>query len=273
MKCPYCDDNIHPMAKFCPKCGLPLKEDQTVQGQYGSYLVDDSGPSPWVIVGGALGIVVIAVGIGWMTGQGRNRPDTTVQRQPLPTGARSAPAWAGVPQYSQTAWGGYGSSKPSVDWRPNVRWAYNPSHTATQPQFNQQQVMPAPEPVQLPPPNMGVLDVVTRQIDHPVLMASAAPVITTPLMPELPPAPVMPEVSTTVAAPAVPAAAPAWNLEEGAPPMAGREDPRSSWVYDPVHEQWVIRGDRVPSRLSSPVRPRTPTFDNSAIPQRAFAGQ
>ena len=40
MNCPYCDANVHLMSKFCPKCGLPLKDDITIQG--GAYATDDT---------------------------------------------------------------------------------------------------------------------------------------------------------------------------------------------------------------------------------------
>src|SRR4051794_10002305 len=89
MNCPYCDENVHLMAKFCPKCGLPLKEDATVMG---AYATDDTGPSMYVIGGGIAGILAITLLVGWLTSRGGDKPVEQVQRQNLTNPALMSPA-------------------------------------------------------------------------------------------------------------------------------------------------------------------------------------
>src|SRR5437016_4717121 len=101
MNCPYCDENIHPASKFCPKCGLPLKEDSTVMGNSGAYVSDDAGWNPWVVGGGAVGIVMIALAIGFMSAHKDNVPAETVHREPA--GSFGMAGRAGVGSYYNAA--------------------------------------------------------------------------------------------------------------------------------------------------------------------------
>jgi hypothetical protein len=123
MNCPYCDEVINAMAKFCPKCGLPLKDDSTVMG---TYVSDGDGPN-WGILGlGAGAILIIALAIGFFS---RSTPTDTVRRDAVApfSNPAAAPGFrSSAPLYNSSPNPGYQqSSSPSMtSARP--RWAYTP---------------------------------------------------------------------------------------------------------------------------------------------------
>lgn len=130
MDCPYCDESISPLAKFCPKCGLPLKDDATVLG---GYVSPDAGPSRWVIAGGAAAIVLVMLAIGWLSSRRADAGSKTtlqmVRREPVPSA------------------GGYGilSSLPAREVAPRVP---QPISTVSFP------ALPTPMPASQPAPLM-----------------------------------------------------------------------------------------------------------------------
>lgn len=123
MNCPYCDEGIHPNAKFCPKCGLPLKDDATV---IGGYLPADGRPAPWMIAAGVAAILVVALSIGWAQNRSHAERETFPQAAPA---AYTAPAVRssvplGIPAIAPAApWYGQQSS-PALNAGFRARYAY-----------------------------------------------------------------------------------------------------------------------------------------------------
>jgi len=268
MNCPYCDEATHPLAKFCSKCGLPLKEDTTVMG---AYATDDTGPSPMVVGGGALAIVAIALTLGWMgSRKNESRPPTETVRRDSMGGypAPAPPAGLSLPSYGGGMSSGLVNSRPagpSATYNPSVRWAWTP---APQPQT---------------PPSMNWTPEVAPP---PVMLASINPIIfrkptvveppkaTAPAIPPLPPdvyvpAPIQPtggfDASLGTPPPTnllndpnnlPPGYIVAPNGQIGSLNSSGVFEPatdlapsintgneRSMWVWDPVNERWAIQGE------------------------------
>jgi len=257
------------MAKFCPKCGLPLKEDTTLMGaNQGSYVVDDSGPSPWVIIGGALGVVVVALSIGWMTGQGQHKADTVVRQPinptPMRTGGFFNNGLATAPSYG---WGSTGPTSSAVNYNPSVRWVYTPPRQSSPPSLPRVLPPVGPRPEDMPPPNMGVMQAMINPPRRPPVVTAVLPI-----------EPVAPPVAVMAYAPAAfvspggrdmvidgstgPLTSVQAPGQDVLPEAAGREDPRSDWVYDPVQERWALRGERAAVQQSPyrvrVVRPQVP---------------
>jgi hypothetical protein len=242
------------MAKFCPKCGLPLKSDATVMGS--AYIVDDGGPNYWLLGAGGLAVVAIAVTIGWLGGRGTGSP-----RVALPPSGRSAsysfPVGGIQPPAAQPMReaANHGPSA-SATYNPTVRWAWNPP------------VLPAPagstwQPAVLPPSNM---DALMRLISRP---KRAVVVAVEPIVPATPPlvmAQVMPTQMPEELVPGGPVAAveslgnatraqqPVSEDGSAAVPAPRRapsiyeDDPGSAYIYDPVHERWALKPGFVPRR-------------------------
>jgi len=227
---------------------------------HGSYVVDDSGgPSPWVLVGGGVAIIAVALAIGWAPGQGQHKTDTVV-RQPLnPTPIRTAGFASTVPSYG---WGTPVTAAPSVNYHPTVRWVYTPPASA-RPVLPPPPMDLGPRPEDMPPPNMGVM------------LAMSAPPRQAPVVTAvLPVEPVAPPVAVMAYAPAVfgmpgtnrdlvdTTPGPLTSVQAPSPDIipasAGREDPHSDWIYDPVQERWALRAERAEVRQSPYrlVRPR-----------------
>jgi hypothetical protein len=123
MNCPYCDESIHLSAKFCPKCGLPLKDDATLMG--GSTTVDE-GPNRWVLIGGGAGVVALALAIGiFSASSGKARE--SVHREAV--GRYFAPAPASRPMNTT-----YSAYRPApvnrtgggASYNAQVKWAWTP---------------------------------------------------------------------------------------------------------------------------------------------------
>lgn len=233
MNCPYCDETVHLMSKFCPKCGLPLKEDATVMGAYAS---DDTGPGLWVIGGGAAAILAVTMIIGWATSQGKNKPAEQVQRQPVGNPAFNTasmnPAFGAAPSYNPAFGGGLNlGGARSANYTPSVKWAYVPPAQPVQRPLPPVEYVPTgPE---TPPHNLKQEAAAAPRRPAAVRVARA----TTPEIPAaemsvrpmtLAPGEVMPE-PTAAADPGVRERTETEQLEaEGV------------IAYDPVQEQYVV---------------------------------
>jgi hypothetical protein len=249
------------MAKFCPKCGLPLKDDATLMG---GRVDDGEGPNRWVLAAGAAGIVAVALTIGFLSSPGRGAAATTVRREPVgrytaPANPRALGAYASPPR----ALGGYRFSTPVVSTprpaaRPSgpafaynspVKWAYTPPADILKPK-------PAPPPdpeaprqflTGLPQPKRAQVEVVKSQM---------API------PEAPPYQTYREFAPVRTFGPVPGAAvPAQNplqlaVDQRALPQAPTPPSdglfpsqltqgQGNWVWDPVQERYAFRADRL----------------------------
>lgn len=228
MNCPYCDETIHPQAKFCAKCGLPLKEDTTVHGVSAG---DDTGPSKYVI--GALlgGIAIIAVLI---VALGNQKPSETQARQPTPPRNYAAPGMgSGVAgtRPAQPAFNNAQANRPvyqapraDANTSSQTRYAYTPP--ARLPAAATPNVIP--EPV---PPPVPLLAMTTADAPK----ASKVTVVrgTTPAIPRLP------DSVTAAAIATMPDVVEPTVNEEGE-----RVNPNPNvYVWDPVHERWAKRPD------------------------------
>lgn len=267
MNCPYCDEATHPLAKFCSKCGLPLKEDTTVMG---AYATDDTGPSPMVVGGGAVAIVAVALLIGWM-GSRKNeaRPTETVRREAAGSyPAPAAPSGLAMARFGSGMSPGLANvrpSGPSATYNAPVRWAWTPSPQPPRPVVNWTPEV-APPPVML----ASVSPILFRQ---PTIVEP--PKATAPAIPALPPdvyvpAPIQPTVGYDASFgtpppanllsdpnPLPPGYIVAPNGQVGSlnadgvfepatdlAPSVSTGDERSMWVWDPVNERWAVESSR-----------------------------
>ena len=146
MNCPFCSEAIHGMAKFCPKCGLPLKDDATLMGAPAIAGDGVEGIPRKVLIGGAAAVLTVALTIGWISASaGGKKPETV--RVTLPTNPPGSygssmigmPRNVGAPSW-QPAFASYPSSTPL---RPALPPALPSAGPFAAP------VMVAPEP---PPP-------------------------------------------------------------------------------------------------------------------------
>ncbi len=277
MNCPFCTENIHPGSKFCPKCGLPLKDDSSVTG---AYVVDDGGlMNPWLIGAGALGIVVVALGIGWATGQKDRQPQQTVRREPVGSYNSARPSWAqfGNGGGAQPLTMAPAPSAPSfrtgaaMPFTPNipVRWAWTPPPKGAAPAV--------PAPVLPPvvkdpePPRVPLFYVARVENRQPTNVKVVQPEI-----PEVPAFPYVPRPPQPTMAEAESAGGPEAVAVDPDRPVYGPhyyyED--SAWEWDPVHERWARRpewrprrraaaraGARTPARLAP--APQAPFVDGT----------
>jgi hypothetical protein len=160
MNCPYCDDSVHPMAKFCPKCGLPLSEEATLMGVSA---FSESGPNRWMIAGGAVAIVAIAMSVGWMNSRQAAQNRQSVRRERvsghgMPPGSYRAfaptaavHAFSPLPQYS--APGGQTARKPLATFGFKAQYAWTPPNKPQQPA-----VLPIPTPQPDAPRHLMAVD-------------------------------------------------------------------------------------------------------------------
>lgn len=274
MNCPYCDETVHTMSKFCPKCGLPLKDDQTVMGAYAS---DDTGPSIYVIGGGLAGLLIIALLIGWLSSHNGDKPVEQVQRQNLTNPALLSPVNPGVVPGSMPAnpafgFGGGGSTR-SVDYSPQVKWAYTPPANPA----------PAPRPVYVPevrgpeaPPINLAQEAATQPKAPPKVQIARA---TTP---EIPAGPAVPPPAWLMPGQVMPEA-PAIELPEGSDglprltPEARQLERDGVITYDPVQERYVLvpgvkRRTTTPPKIRY-VAPHIPSSaDSGPNPNRVTSG-
>lgn len=261
MNCPYCDESVHLMSKFCPKCGLPLKDDATVMGAYAS---DDTGPSLYVIAGGAAAVLAVAVGIGWLSSRGdQKQPIQQVQRQQM-SNPLAVPGPAAMPGSGFSSGFSYGTtapSAPSANYSPQVKWAYTPP-PVSQPAQPQPVFVPEPRGPEAPTHNL-VQEMRQAPKRPPVVMVARA---------------TAPEIPSSAAVPAPPTLGPGQVLIEPTSVVVetptvdpiprltpeGQELERAGIItWDPVQERYVI----VPGRGRRPTRfreiaPRSPAPTN-----------
>jgi hypothetical protein len=250
MNCPYCDEGIHPMAKFCPKCGLPLNEDPTLMGNSDA---SEGGVKPWMIGAGAATIVAVAMCIGWASVKGssdngsvRREPVSVANPSPIPptvgglnaTGPRATAAPQAAfgaptmpmatpltPTYSPQT-----SSKPPVTVGAQVHYAYTPPVKVERPRLAPQ--FPDPEAPR------HVLTMNPYRARGPQYAVAVRP--NDPEIPGLPPSISSPYMF------AMPTAANAPPHVQGSGGTRYIDDPNSDWTYDPVQDRWALRPDRRP---------------------------
>jgi hypothetical protein len=226
MNCPYCDETIHPQAKFCAKCGLPLKEDTTVHGVSAS---DEVGPSKYVI--GALlgGIALIGLLIAVL---GNQRSSATQARQPEPprnyaapgmgsgiAGSRPVqPAFNNVAQAPRST---FQAPRADANTASQTRYAYTPPA-----QLPATFTMPEPTP-----PPVPLLLMTTADAPKPSKVTVVR--ANTPAIPRLP------DAVIAAAIPAMPDTIEATSTEDG---ELVNPNP-NLYVWDPVHERWAKRPD------------------------------
>lgn len=254
MNCPYCDETINALAKFCPKCGLPLKDDATVMGAY----VSDDGPNWMLIGGGAAAIAAIALAIGFLT-SGNGKPTETVRKETVvrPGQAAAAPVFGTpMPTYGLNPNMGLQTMNVSAGrsmTNTKANWAYTPPANP-----------PAPAPVWQPPqvadsPRHLVLTSPTIVRQAPVVQVAKS---SEPAIPAIPPS----EFALLTAPPQP-------TFVETTPEAAlnaaiTRTEAKGVWVYDPVQERWALRPEvrqrnlgtvrRAPSTDFVPAAPRAP---------------
>lgn len=287
MKCPYCDESIHLMAKFCPKCGLPLSEDTTLMGaSLGSF--GGLTSNRWALGGGAAAIVLVAIAIGWASAKSASTGQT-VRRETV--GTYTAPA---APQMT-----GFQSAQPFVAPAPmtptrsaspssSTRWAYVPPAVPSRPLI--WEVQPEPEAPahrlrfemirERKAPTVSVAQPITPPLPPPVYVvpqtASAMPVGFGPKA-KLPGA-AMPVAGFGVTGDptdensaryryyidrfgrpqGVPGGASTGpgSIDES---VAGNRD----WVWDPVQERYARREQREEDRVRTSRPLRSPDYDRN----------
>ena len=235
MNCPYCDETIHPQAKFCAKCGLPLKEDTTVHGVSAG---DDAGPSKYVIgalLGGIaiIGLLIFVLG-NQKPAEQQVRQQTAPPRMPAPPGMGSGVAGTmpSQPAFNNTQ----AAARPALqaprgdaNTGSQTRYAYTPPTRMTMPAASL-----APDTVAPPVPLL-----VMTTADPP-----RAPRVTIDRG-TTPPVPALPDSVAMAAIPTMP--------DELEPTVEDGErvnpNPRL-YVWDPVHERWARRQD-APRRRST----------------------
>jgi hypothetical protein len=232
MNCPYCDESISLAAKFCPKCGLPLKEDTTLMGaSWGG----DASPNRWLIGAGAAAIVAVALSIGWISTHGQDGAATR-RYAAAPSGF---PLPGSVTPYAAPS-GFSGSAQPLSASRFSPSPVFNMA-SSTLPESTTHPAGWKP----LPP-----LATVVRNADDMPSMAPEAPrvditvdrnrrreasTVTSHVVvkPEVAEVPVPPPFDPN----SVPRPAPL-------PGAVVRGADNAQWVYDPVQDSWA----KVPSR-------------------------
>jgi hypothetical protein len=268
MKCPFCSDSIHPNAKYCPKCGLPIKDEPTVMGA--AFVPDEAGPNPWMLASGGLAALALIFGIGWASSQIGRSPNQTAAttrtiaayRTPATgTNTLTATPVGGATGASTGAWGasnrpGSYVASPAPAPAPvtpppsTAQWAFtSPTRTANAgffPGF----VWPDPLPPAVPLLEIGkagrnresTVTVVTPQVpevpeDAGAQMAYASPsnteggrILQGASMPG-------------VFANGTPLYGQPTSATQSATPTAAVPESRRSWVWDPVHEAWARNSD------------------------------
>jgi hypothetical protein len=259
MHCSYCNESAHPMAKFCPKCGLPLAG----AAQSGAYVVDDTGPNLWLLGLGAVGVLVLALGVGWASARSAQKPEE-VRREPVGRYAAAAPsAAAGAfnpgmmrPFNQASAAPRVAPTPPSVNYNYTTRWAWTPPPA---PAYPVQPVMEAPAPP--PPPHILGLDLsflpeLPRRTPLPEEpMEEIVEVIQAPLPPEAPPAYAQQAPVNVTGAYGYSDPRAMVDPRGTYPPILTPEAPlventaaSENWVYDPVQDRWARQSERAPRR-------------------------
>jgi hypothetical protein len=248
MNCPYCDESIHPQAKFCAKCGLPLKEDTTVHGVSAG---DDTGPNKLVI--GALlgGIAIIGLLIAVL---GNQRPTETQARQPEPPRNFAAPGMGSgvagarptIPAFSNTAQAArpaYQAPRADANSSSQTRYVYTPPPRIPAATYT------APEPTAPPVPLLAITTADAPKAPKVTVVRGTGPAI-----------PRLPDSVAMAAIPTMPEfIEPTNDSGELVNPNPG------TYVWDPVHERWAKRPDarRRPSTTTRTRRGNSALMDPS----------
>jgi hypothetical protein len=248
MNCPYCDETIHPQAKFCAKCGLPLKEDTTVHGVHAG---DEVGPNK-IVIGALLGGIAI-IGL-LIVALGNQRPSETQVRQPAAPRNYAAPGMgSGVagtrpvqPAYNngaQAARPAFQTPRADANTSTQARYAYTPPPRIPM-------TYTAPEPTAPPVP---LLAMTTAD-------APKAPKVTV-VRGTTPPIPALPDSVTMAAFPTMP------DVVEPTVNADGElVNPNPNlYTWDPVHERWARRQDVPRRRTNAGTRTRLRMEDPSRI--------
>lgn len=303
MKCPYCDESIHLMAKFCPKCGLPLSEDTTLMGaSLGSF--GGLTSNRWVLGGGAAAIVVVAIAIGWASARNAS-PGQSVRRETV--GTYTAPA---APQVTRF----YGTqpvatlpaprtiSARSASPSSSTRWAYVPPAVPSRPLNWEQQPEPEAPPHRLrfemlrerKPPAVTVAQPDTAPLPPPQVYSLPQPVDGRYPAGYAPQAMLLGAAMPVADGPGSGVAGDPngayyryymdrFGRPQGLPigastgpvssdePVAGNRD----WVWDPVQERYAQREHREEDRVRTSRPLRSPDYDRnrSSIARDGRAGQ
>jgi len=222
MNCPYCDETVHAMAKFCPKCGLPMKDDATVMG---AYVSDSDGPN-WAMIGsGAAALVAIALVVGWL---GTRHDSAAPDAGRLPTGWAANPVPFPAPasfQFSNVGYASASTGHSMSDEKPH--WVWVPP---AQPQMDlTQEASAALPPTQL----LAMNPIALAHVRKPTYAY-----IPRPTVPDVPPMPaevaaVQPSTISTVG-----------YVLDNNPPSPPIEDASGNYVYDPVQERYALKGER-----------------------------
>jgi len=247
MNCPYCNAGVHAMAKYCPKCGLPLKDDATVMASGGAYVTDDTGgPGMWVVLGGAGLLMALVVAIGFI-GNRKAEPERRAQTPPANPAFNPASNFGmrpTNPAFNNPANVGRTGPSRSADYNPQVRWAWRPPAVVSAPQL----ALPEPERVEAPPVNL--LEETTRQrmAERPTVSVARA---TTPEIPPFEPTP-----SYLTLGPGQSLPQPAAAEAPAPPPLTPEQaeirrlEQEGVITYDPVQERYVIIPGRRPRRTA-----------------------
>jgi hypothetical protein len=249
MNCPYCNAGVHAMAKYCPKCGLPLKDDATVmQSGGGAYVTDDTGgPGMWVILGAAGLLMAIVLVVGFL-GNRPSEPPRQAQNRPANPAFNPASNFGmrpTNPAFANPAGSAPGASR-SADYSPNVRWAYRPPANVAAP--TAAAPLQAPERTEAPPVNLVEESARQTRSRPPTVQVARA---TEPALPQFEAAPTyitlgpgesLPEPAAAVAPPPAPLSPQAAEIR--------RLEEEGVITYDPVQERYVIIPGRRPRRTA-----------------------
>ena len=225
MNCPYCDETIHPQAKFCAKCGLPLKEDITIHGVSAT---DDTGASKYVIAAMLTGILVIGGAIAFIGNRPAGQPtEVTIRREPM--GGYQKPGTAGIPRATPTV-PAFTGQQPGFGARRADPNTASVTRYASTPPVRPQTITPAVPPPAVIAPAPPLMEMARAQ------SAKSTRVITvrstTAPIPSLPDSVLDPTMPPSIGD----------DLAATLPATTERPD-LSRYVWDPVHERWALRPD------------------------------
>ncbi len=225
MVCTHCQQSVLvASARFCPGCGLPLNQDRTVMSHSEPILVsdDENQPNPLVVAGGIVGVLALAVGLMFMSGQiggdGGNRRRAAVPAVPmLPRQSYMAapPVTAFAPQMNPYA----ATPAPTM---PPARYAHTPAMP------NRQQLMARYYWDMTPPPSHPLNMTLLRR-HQPAFVARVTTAY--PMSPANYWSTVRPVYPVIRQAPFTQPTSQNWRNES------------RGYQYDPVHDSWALRPD------------------------------
>lgn len=251
MTCPYCNQQAYDGAKFCAGCGLPLRDDSN---SFAGISLEDGGARNWLIAGGVACVALLIAGITMF------RPARDDRARPTARGPQGGyvippPVPTGMGLNTTTS----ASAARSATYNPSVQWAFNPVRPPALPAVDLSQLTaPAAPPV--------LLAVSMPLMHRPAYVASvsrAAPELPT-LPDDVQAAADMAEerraalLGWTINSTGDQAGVPLGDLNgynvsatglitQESPGAAAGADPNGRWVWDPVHERWAYRAERLGS--------------------------